>query len=187
MINNEVVADLEASIVDPESPPELVEELGLVPSTCRLMNLGALAFLREVHRVLAPGGKAYMMEYGALDEEPVEARHLDHPEIGIEWGVMAQAAENLGFAKVTITHVGDLLEFRDVPVLCLPAEPFEALNALLEAMGIDRLPKHAITQAELESRLPFPTPGIPYLHFESARQRVMSFRPERMMVLLLEK
>jgi SAM-dependent methyltransferase len=187
LINNEVVADLEAVRVDPEAAPALIQELGVVPESPRLMNVGALAFLKEVHRVLKPGGHAYMMEYGALNEEPIEARHLDHPEIGIEWGVMAQAATHLGFSKVEVVDIGTLLDFQDAPVLCLPAEPFEALNALLEAFDVPRLPKHAITMDELQSKLPFPLQAIPHLHFEPASERVMSFRPERMLALCLEK
>ena len=187
LINNEVVADLEAAVVEPSTPPELISELGVVPASKRLMNVGALAFLKEVHRVLKPGGKAYLMEYGAVDEEPIEARHLDHPEIGIEWGVMAQAARNLGFSKVELTDIGEILDFQNVPVLCLPAEPFEALNALLEAFDVEPLEKHAISMQEFQAKLPFPIQAIPYLHFESARERVMSFRPERMMALMLEK
>ena len=187
LLNNEVVADLAAERVDPTAPPALIDELGVVPESPRLMNVGALAFLKEIHRVLKPGGRAYLMEYGAMDEEPIEARHLDHPEVGIEWGVMARAADNLGFANVEVVDIGTLLGFSDEPILCLPAESFNALNALIEFLGAERLEKRAITMSELRSHLPVPLETLNTLHFESAKDRVMSFRPQRMLALLLTK
>lgn len=187
LINNEVVADLEATLIDPAAPPTLLRDLDIVPRSPRVMNVGALTFLQEVHRVLKPGGRAYLMEYGALHEEPVEARHLDHPEVGIEWGVMAKAAENLGFAEVEVTDIGQLLSLTDAPVLCLPPESFNALNALVIHLGGTALEKRALTPHELTDRLPGPLEAFQPLHFEPACERVMSFRPARMMALLLTK
>jgi hypothetical protein len=84
--------------------------------------------------------------------------------------------------------MGQLLDFADVPVLCLPQEPFEAFSSLVEALVGTPLEKRAYTQDALEATLGgIPVQAFPYIHFESARDRVMSFPTRRMRGLVLRK
>jgi len=87
VVVNEVLADLPAERVDG-----------------RLVNTGAFACIREVARVLAPGGVAWISEFGGLDIEPEETEQLDHPEVSIDFaacqrvagGRVARVADELG-------------------------------------------------------------------------------------------
>jgi SAM-dependent methyltransferase len=186
VISNEVIADLAAERVDPASPPEIVARLGVVPAAPRVVNTGALRFLAEIRRVLAPGGLAYVSEYGEIEGEPMEAEHLDHPEVGIEFGVLAQAARTLGFASVEIVDAVDLLGITDAPVLSVPPEQHRALRALIAALGGQAPPKRALTPGELGAYLgPIDPRGLHQLSFTPARERIMSFRPRRILALVL--
>lgn len=189
LISNEVIADLPAARVDPAAPPPVVARLGVVPPAPRVTNVGALRFLEEVHRVLRPGGVAFLSEYGEVEGEPEEARHLDHPEVGIEFGVLARAARHLGFADVHLTDVVDLLGFAAVPVLSVPPAQHEALAALLAALGAGRLEKRAYTPdafAALCGDAVDPA-TLHHLSFTPATERLMSFPPRRVRALLLRR
>jgi SAM-dependent methyltransferase len=188
LLSNEVIADLAAERVDPAAPPDVVARLGVVPSAPRVTNTGALRFLEQIHRVLAPGGFAYVSEYGERDGEPMEAEHLDHPEVGIEFDVLARAARQLGFARVEIVDAVDLLAITDAPVLSVPPEQHRALRALVAALGGTPPPKRALTPPELRAFLGDVDPrALHQLAWTPARERIMSFRPRRILALLLVK
>jgi SAM-dependent methyltransferase len=189
VISNEVIADLPAERVDPARPPDLVRRLGVVPEAPRVTNVGALAFLEEVRRVLRPGGAAYLSEYGEVWGEPEEARHLDHPEVGIEFGVLAKAANTLGFSAVEVTDLVDLLGLDDAPVLSVPPAQHAALDALLRALGAGPLEKRALTPGELAAVCgdAVDPRRLYHLTFTPARERIMSFRPRRVRALLLRR
>ena len=87
VVVNEVIADLPARRVEG-----------------RLVNEGAFACIREVARVLRPGGRAWISEFGGWGLEPEETEQLDHPEVSIDFeacqrvagGRVAPVAEELG-------------------------------------------------------------------------------------------
>lgn len=59
-------------------------------------NDGALRFVEEVARVLAPGGVAFLSEFGSEADEPEETEQLDHPEVSIRFDRLVSKAIALG-------------------------------------------------------------------------------------------
>lgn len=101
VVCNEVIADLTAA-PDPGDWP-ISPEPGQ-----RLFNVGAFEAIREVARVLRPGGRAWMSEFGSPEELPVETEQLDHPEVSIHFGQCAQVARACGL-EVQVVRVADAL------------------------------------------------------------------------------
>ncbi len=187
VLSNEVIADLPAERVDPATAPAWIAALGVVPAAPRVTNVGALRCLVEVQRVLRPGGHAWLSEYGEIDGEPVEAVHLDHPEVGIEFGVLARAARTLGLTA-TVTDVVQALGLRPVPVLTSPPGQFEALQALVRHLGGEAPDKRAWTREALAAHIaPVPLDRLHHLSFTPADARCMTFPPARVRILLLHR
>jgi SAM-dependent methyltransferase len=185
VLSNEVIADLPAEWVQPDAPPAIVDRLGVTPSAPRVTNIGALHFIGEIHRVLRPGGFAWLSEYGEIHGAPVEAVHLDHPEVGIEFGVLARAAENLGLSA-EITEAITELQLQPTPVLASPPGQFGAICALIRHLGGPAPDKRAWTREALaEAIAPVPLGRLKHLAFVPATERCMTFPPERIRVLVL--
>ncbi len=91
LIANEVIADL----------PATRTETGWT-------NDGALAFIAEIARVLAPGGRAFVSEFGSEADEPEETEQLDHPEVSIRFDRLVERARALGLTA-TLTPIAELL------------------------------------------------------------------------------
>jgi SAM-dependent methyltransferase len=138
VICNEVIADLSAvpwdgSPAEPGTPQAAVSErvarYGLQwPAEARLFNLGAWRLLEALARVLAPGGGAYVSEFGALDELPTETSQLDHPEVSIHFDELAAVAQGLGL-EAEVVPMAELLGF-DTGARWLARGSFEALRCL---------------------------------------------------------
>jgi SAM-dependent methyltransferase len=71
-------------------------------------NVGALAFLGEVARVLAPGGRAFLSEFGSESDDPEETEQLDHPEVSIRFDCLVAEAARLGL-RARLTGIAELL------------------------------------------------------------------------------
>ncbi len=71
-------------------------------------NIGALRFVDEIKRVLAPGGVAFVSEFGTEADEPEEAEQLDHPEVSIRFDRLVQRAQSLGL-EARLTPVAEFL------------------------------------------------------------------------------
>ena len=89
LICNEVIADLAAT------PTSEDFEVASGPDQL-LYNTGAFRLVREIARVLAPGGVAFVCEFGGPEELPAETRHLDHPEVSIHFGQLLEVARRAG-------------------------------------------------------------------------------------------
>ena len=96
LLSNEVIADLRAAPED-EQIRSLRERHGLepLPDGARY-NVGTWQFIEEIARVLRPGGRAFVSEFGDLDEVPRETTHLDHPEVSIHFGHARDVARSCG-------------------------------------------------------------------------------------------
>jgi SAM-dependent methyltransferase len=161
---NEVIADLTAvpwdGGADAEGPAREVAErvrsygLPLLPGRA-WYNLGAWKLVEELARVLAPGGTAYVSEFGTLDESPEEATQLDHPEVSIHFGHLQAVAEALGL-RARVEPMAELLKF-DMSAQQLSRHSYEALRARCAAEG-RHLPARAGSPATL--RLPWPVEGL---------------------------
>ena len=148
VLSNEVIADLRAA------PTVEGWSVQSAPGQT-LFNTGAWAMLREVARVLRPGGWGYVSEFGAIDELPQETTHLDHPEVSIHFGQLQQVAISLGL-EAELVPVGDLLS-ANRGALWLSRSSTEALRALYHRHG-SRLTAHARTPSQLS--LPWVVEGL---------------------------
>lgn len=126
LISNEVLADLPAG----PSPGgfEVTPVLGQ-----ERFNTGAFEMVTEVARVLAPGGCAYLSEFGGPDEQPTETAQLDHPEVSIHFGQVAEVARSLGL-RTSVMPLTELLTV-DRSSMWLSRPSYEAIRAWGASMG----------------------------------------------------
>ncbi len=168
VLSNEVIADLPAVPVGPGDDGPLVREVrsrlaryGLpAPAFRRWYNLGAWQFVEEIARVLAPGGRAYVSEFGSIDEDPAEAVQLDHPEVGIQFGELAAVARGCGLGA-RVVRLDRWMGFDDA-ARQLWRQHHMALRAMSRAEG-HHLPARAWTPESLAAALPFPVEGAAFV------------------------
>ena len=168
VVCNEVIADLSAVPYDPRDPvsegptaevARRVERYGLKPLPCRaLYNLGAWQLIEELARVLRPGGAAFVSEFGGLDEQPEETVQLDHPEVSIHFGMLAEVARALGM-DAAVVPLPELLGL-DLGATSLARHSYEAVRARARAEG-RTIRARAWTPETLE--LPWPVEGLHWL------------------------
>ena len=167
LLSNEVIADLSSVPVDPGAPAldgpsadalRAASRLGIaLPPGPQLVNLGAWRFVEEIARVLAPGGAAWLSEFGVLEGTPEEAVQLDHPEVAIQFSVLADVARAAGL-RATIHPLAEALRF-DPSARQLARASWHALRALARSRDL-HLPARAWTEAALTEALPFRVEGL---------------------------
>ena len=124
-----------------------------------LYNLGSWIFLEEIARVLAPGGVAWLSEFGGPDEQPEETTQLDHPEVSIHFGHLVTIARALGLVA-RLEPLGECLRF-DIGAEQLARHSYEALRARVRAEN-RHLSARAWTPDSL--KLPWPVEGLQWVH-----------------------
>lgn len=123
-------------------------ELGDAPDPFYL-TWGALSLIERGARALAPGGILFVSEFGDLARYPRLSTHLDHPELSIHFGLLEQAARNLGL-DAKIHFVMDLIDLdRTKKGLATTRSYFRALTALLAEHGVE-LEKVGYTREEFD-------------------------------------
>ncbi|MFC1707089.1 SAM-dependent methyltransferase [Planctomycetota bacterium] len=145
---------LAASTVDLVLSNEVIADLSVDrdPAAGGLVNSGALRFLEEIARVLAPGGGAFVSEYGELGAEVKAADGLDHAEHTINFQSMLTRAEGLSL-QVALEPLGDLFRFDvTVPIFLADGIQFAEIRALARLANKD-LPVLAYTPAMLAETL----------------------------------
>lgn len=159
-----------------DAPPEL------------FLNVGAMRFLSHVHRVLRPGGAAFVTEYGDLVRYPIASTHLDHLEFSIHFGHLLHVADRVGF-EATVEYVQDLIGLdRDAMTLASTRTWFASLRALFASVGLD-LDKRAWTREAL-TRLAgdrLDLDEISGLRYHPVDERCMGLSPHEFKALLLKK
>ncbi len=116
------------------------------------VNTGALALVDECARVLAPGGVAYVSEFGHPSEPPRRSDHLDHDEHSLRFDDLAARARARGLAA-ELVQVPSLIRLDgEPPALVTTRMSFAALRLLFRDRGgelekrawlIDELAAHA--------------------------------------------
>jgi len=126
-----------------------------------VFNLKALELLQTFKRILRPGGKAYIVEYGSRYAFP-RAEHLkDHTEYSIHFGFMTEVAKKLNLHP-RLVKLSDFLSFRkNVPVITNTS--FFYLNTyLFPRLGYPKLPRAVYTEEMLREKM---KTIYPKLHF----------------------
>ncbi|MFN7146262.1 MAG: hypothetical protein ACK4YP_20990, partial [Myxococcota bacterium] len=123
-----------------------------------LYNLGAWLFLEEIARVLAPGGVAWLSEFGGVDELPLETTQLDHPEVSIHFGHLVAVARGLGLGT-RLEPLGECLRF-EMGAEQLARHSYEGLRARMRSEG-RHLAARAYTPDTL--RLPWAVEGLQWV------------------------
>jgi SAM-dependent methyltransferase len=137
LISNEVIADLS---VERDA------------STGELENTGALRFVGEIARVLAPTGGAVLTEYGELDAPVRPAEALDHVEHTIRYEHLLTRARQMGL-EASLETVGKFLGFdQSTRILYADLIHMAELRALALALG-RKLEVLAYTQEMLAAAL----------------------------------
>jgi len=119
ILSNEVIADLE-NVPQPDGP---------------LLQRGASRFITAVGRHLAPGGKAYISEYGELDSPPELVEHLDHAEYSIQFRPLLSLAQKLGLQAAVLDMSTLLKPVSEVSVLIGQQERYLCLGAAVSNFG----------------------------------------------------
>jgi ubiquinone/menaquinone biosynthesis C-methylase UbiE len=160
-LSNEVIADF----YTPEVPTKEVKEFLFdheipmseeffypyreAPEKVRV-NLGAFMLMKELYRVLKPGGLAVITEFGYQDRLPFRAGHLDHAEYSIQFAQLISVSTALGF-NLFLTDVYDFLGFRD-DVKLMSGYSYQAAYRLLEHHNIN-LPNITYTEDLFKKQL----------------------------------
>ncbi len=153
VISNEVIADLEAS---PRPDPAELAAWGIHREP-RTYNVGAMRMIAEIARVLAPGGSAFVSEFGDPTAPPEEAVQLDHPEVSIRFDDLVAVARECGL-RARVARLDELLGF-DLGATQLARIHHEGLRAMRRAEG-GSLPARAWTPGQLADALPWPVEGL---------------------------
>ena len=110
---------------------EMAGDLG----TADGVNLGALALVDECARILAPGGVAYVSEFGHPTAPPRRSDHLDHDESSIRFADLAERAASRGLVA-SIEAVPALVRLDGSrPALVTTRASFAALRSLIRSHG----------------------------------------------------
>jgi len=201
LVCNEVVGDLTTVkltrdlLAEPETIAEPAGELVRryeLPLTDAsddfFLNVGALRFVEWVAQALAPGGSAFVSEYGERDRYPVPSLHLDHVEFSIHFGLLEHVAARLGL-ETELVWVMDLIGLKPSERMLESTRTWlTSLQGLLASHGVT-LGKRAWTRAELEALLP---EGLELAHlgdvrFRAADERCMGLCPHQFKGLLLRR
>ncbi len=161
ILSNEVIADFQTPELTMQEVKELPKKYGIpinkqileslknTPDGFRI-NLGAFRLLKEVERVLKPGGFAIITEYGFEDRLPFLAKHLDHAEYSVNFMHMTSVANALGL-DVELTDAFRFLNFHaDVELITHPS--FQAAFRILENNGV-HLPNLVYTKELFQDQL----------------------------------
>ena len=127
VVSNEMIADLEVARLekayffsDKRPPDSLRDVVGFCKRLALnfedafeefLINIGAFRFLAKLKEILAPGGKAIIVEYGDLSLYPIASELKSHTEFSIHFGHLIDVARRLGF-RVESSNMLDSMEFR---------------------------------------------------------------------------
>jgi SAM-dependent methyltransferase len=150
------------------------------------IQVGALELVQRISRWLAPGGAAYVSEFGDTSKWPVLSRHLDHPELSTHFAMLHHTAMQLGH-PARIEFVMDVLDLaRDQQGLATTRSHFRALRALVAAAGVE-LDKIGYTPAMLDAAFAgkLARADVGELRFDKIEDRLMGLVPHEFKTLII--
>lgn len=188
---NEMVGDLPAETPAPEDVVAVAGKYGVngddAPTPCYVQT-GAFQLIARMAAWLAPGGTAFVTEFGDVARWPVLSSQLDHPELSTHFGHLIQTSKHVGL-QPSVEFVIDLLELdRTQQGLATTRSHFRALRALAADLGVD-LPKIGYTPELLAhtaaGKLDLATIGE--LRWDRIEDRLMGLVPHEFKALLATK
>ena len=129
-----------------------------------IFNYGAIKFLIELWRVLRPGGRALLIEFGIDSGWPDPVRLPGHTEYEVQYTHMRHVAKWLGFNEQYYALPQLLSIKRDTQVLCTGAA--YAIRRLQEAEG-KKFAVRAYTESELKESLGDALSKLTGLHYHN--------------------
>ncbi len=152
------------------------------------VNIGAMRFVATLATALAPGGGAYVSEYGEVARYPVASTQLDHLEFSIHFGQLAQVARHLGL-ETKVEYLHDLVGLdRSGRTLATTRTYFQNLRSMLASFDIT-LDKAAYTDAMFADLLgdQLDPETIGELRFDSVDERCMGLSPHEFKGLIVRR
>lgn len=189
VIANEVIADFSVEKVFKKRAgnSSYIKKYGLKIDDAAplfLINTGAIKFMEELYRILKPGGKAVIIEYGDESHYPIATILPDHTEYSIHFGHLICVAEQLGF-KVQYKNLLEFLKFRP-SVKVITGNSLILLQRLMKHLN-HRLSSFAYTKQMLKKEITDFYNKIHNLQFEKVEKLATLFRVQEFKALILEK
>ncbi len=132
-----------------------------LPDSC-IFNLGPIRFLSEVWRVLKPGGRAVLVEFGIEEGWPGAVKLPGHTEYEVQYTHLRHAARWLGFEPQYLTLPQLLMIRPKTRVLCTGAA--YTIQRFCEALG-KPFAIRAYTEAELSKTIGDMLPRLMGCHY----------------------
>ena len=148
-----------------------------------IFNLGPFRFVAELWRVLKPGGRAFLTEFGIEEGWPAPVKLPGHTEYEVQYSHLRQATRWLGFQERYLSLPQFLAIKPDTKVLCTGAA--YTIQRFCQAMN-KPFPVRAYTEKELQQTLGDMLPKLHGCHYHDVADPAW-FGLIDFKVLLLEK
>jgi ubiquinone/menaquinone biosynthesis C-methylase UbiE len=148
-----------------------------------IFNLGPIRFVAELWRVLKPGGRAFLTEFGIEQGWPASVKLPGHTEYEVQYSHVRQAVRWLGFQERYLSLPQFLGLKPDTKVLCTGAT--YTLQRFCQAINRP-FAVRAYTEKELQQALGDMLPKFQGLHYHDLADPAW-FGLQDFKVLLLEK
>ncbi|UVT16692.1 MAG: class I SAM-dependent methyltransferase [Nitrospira sp.] len=148
-----------------------------------IFNLGPIRFVAELWRVLKPGGRAFLTEFGIDEGWPAPVKLPGHTEYEVQYSHLRQAVRSLGFQERYLALPQFLGLKPDTKVLCTGAT--YTIQRFCQAVNRP-FDVRAYTEEELQRALGDMLPKLQGLHYHDLADPAW-FGLQDFKVLLLEK
>lgn len=148
-----------------------------------IFNLGPIRFVAELWRVLKPGGRAFLTEFGIEEGWPAPVKLPGHTEYEVQYSHLRQAVRWLGFQERCLSLPQFLALKPDTKVLCTGAA--YTIQRFCQAMN-KPFTVRAYTEQELQQALGDMFPRLHGCHYHDVADPAW-FGLFDFKVLLLEK
>jgi SAM-dependent methyltransferase len=171
------------------APPKRPEQSGPPEEKGpRMINDGAVKFVRDAAELLAPGGMLYISEFGDPTADPVRSTHLDHDEWSIRFSDLQAAATAAGLGA-RVVSLADVLNLDGSPqALMTTRSSYAALRALFRDHGF-ALTKRAWLRTEIEAMVAgkLDLSEVRGLQWAPLGERTMGLHPKQFWALVATK
>jgi len=133
----------------PAPPPRPGQQQPPEEKGPRMINDGAVKFVKDAAALLAPGGMLYVSEFGDPAADPIKSTHLDHDEWSIRFSDLQAAATAAGLGA-RVVPLAEVIHLDGAPqALSTTRASYAALRSLFKAHGLE-LTKRAWLRTEIE-------------------------------------